>query len=173
MPSVASVQDFLDQYNTYYPKIFGFFFRGCQHREMAEDLTATTFTKALRSIKTKGKTIDNFNAWIYKIATNELIMYLNKQRRKRALVVEDADGSLVDRAPDARREGDDFADFWLVRHAVRQLKTEERVLIEMHFFEKMDYAEMTEILKVKEVTLRSKIHRTLKKLRGILREADR
>jgi RNA polymerase sigma-70 factor (ECF subfamily) len=173
MPSVISVRDFMDQYDTYYPKIYGFFYRDCRHRETAEDLTATTFTKALRYIKTSGNIIRNFNAWIYKIATNELFSYLTRQKKRRALVVEDADGRLLDSVRDERRERDDFIDFWPVRQAVQKLKAEERVLIDMHFFEKMDYTEMAEILKVKEVTLRSKIHRTLKKLQGILREVDR
>jgi RNA polymerase sigma-70 factor (ECF subfamily) len=173
MPPVATVRDFMDQYSSYYPKIYNFFFRDCLHRETAEDLTATTFTKALQYLKAGGRPILNFNAWIYRIATNELYSHLNRRRRRQARIVEDADGSLIESVGDERQNRDDFADFWAVRRALERLGREERVLIEMHFFEKLNYAEMAEALAIKEVTLRSKIHRTLKKLQGLMKEMDR
>jgi RNA polymerase sigma factor (sigma-70 family) len=172
MLSVRSVDDFMSLYGAYYPRIYGFFYRDCFHRETAEDLTSATFTKALHSLKTKQREILNFNAWIYRIATNELLSHLNRQRRRKAHQVEDTDGQLVETLADKTQTPDGFAEFWPVRRAVQDLPPAERVLVEMHFFEKMDYREMSEALNVKEVTLRSKIHRTLKKLRGVLEELE-
>lgn len=160
-------------YHSYYPKIYGFFYRDCLHRETAEDLAATTFTKALQFIQLKKKEIINFNAWIYRIATNELYSYLKQLRRRRARIVENTEKHLIDGLPDETQRPDECADFWPVRDAVAQLPPEKRVLIEMHFFEKMDYSEMAEALKCKEATLRSKIHRTLKLLRTFLNKGDR
>ncbi|HEQ72575.1 MAG TPA: RNA polymerase subunit sigma-70, partial [Spirochaetia bacterium] len=73
MHAVSNEHEFMLLYDEYVGKIYNFILRSVLHRETAEDLTATVMTNALSSIKRRRILIQNFSAWLYKIATNELI----------------------------------------------------------------------------------------------------
>jgi RNA polymerase sigma-70 factor (ECF subfamily) len=165
MQSVGNEQEFMLVYDEYFNKIYNFVLRSVLHRETAEDLTGTIIINALSYIKTKKTVINNFSAWIYKIATNELISYHNKKRGKKILSINDDLLNLEElvadpKSPDAQA----LTDFFTVKQAMEKLSAAEAVIIDMHFFEGKSYEEMASILNQKEPTIRSKVHRILKKL---------
>ncbi len=168
MYSCKSVDDFIKLYAIYYKKIFNFFLRNLNHMETAEDLTSNSFINALKYIKTKKSEIRNFNGWIYKIATNELFSYLKNKRRKDSLIVENNKPDFMDAFKDEKNDNYDFSDYLVIREAMNRLKQEERLIVEMHFFEKLKYEEMSVILNMKETSIRSIVHRTIKKMRKII-----
>ena len=51
---------------------------------------------------------------------------------------------------------------------MQKLKPLEIIMIDMHFFENKNYSEMSKVLKIKENTLRSKMHRILQKMNKLL-----
>lgn len=168
--TVTSVQDFLDLYDVFFPKIYNFIFRDVWHVETAEDITATVFEKALSFIKRHNIVIENFQAWIYKIATNELFSHLRKKGRKKTLSINDESLNLENLLPDERQDPSKYADFMDLKRAIGILKPKDALLVELHYFEKRDYAELEEILGERQVTLRSRIHRILQKLEVLLTE---
>ena len=168
MASVKSVDEFMALYPVYYPKIFSFFYRELSHRENSEDLTAATFTKALQSLQKGGKEILNFNAWIYRIATNELLTHLNTRRRRQSHEIGVSATDIPDFLPDGKYDPESYSDFIDLKDTIATLKAQERILIQMRYFDKMEYSEMSEILGMKEVTIRSKLHRTLKKMNHLM-----
>jgi len=169
MISVKNENEFIALYDDYFPKIYNFIMRTVSSPEAAEDLTSDTFINELEYIKTKNVEIKNFSAWIYKIATNEVLKYLNSKRKKSTLSMDDEaaklDKYLVDERSDKTEE---FTKYWTVKQALEKLKPEEAVIVEMHFFEDKKYEEMAEILKLKETTIRTRVHRILKKLEKII-----
>ena len=81
---------FEELYNKYYLPIYNYIFHQTSNKETTEDLTSITFLKALRFINDKNPKIDNFHAWIYKIATNEILIYKNNNKRVSNAPVEDS-----------------------------------------------------------------------------------
>ena len=139
------------------------------NRETAEDLTSSTFFKALNNIKEKKPKIKNFNAWIYKIATNEVLMHHRYMKGKKTFSIDDDDMNLHNILESkSGTKVDKYIDFLSVKKAMKQLKPIENIIINMYFFENKDYSEISEILKINSNTLRSKLHRILKKLNKIL-----
>ncbi|MEJ2665463.1 MAG: sigma factor, partial [Spirochaetia bacterium] len=75
--------DFIRFYRKYFSAIFNFIFRQVLHRETAEDLTQQVFLKAYNHNQKHKPDIKNYQAWLYKIATNEILMHLRKYRGKK------------------------------------------------------------------------------------------
>ena len=166
MITVKNEKEFIEQYDKFYDKIFNFILRSVLSREKAEDLTANTFLKALRYIKTKNKEIKKFSAWMYRIATNMLIDSHKQYKKNKKVSIDDENNKLNNLSKSYNGNSiEKYADFCLVRDALKELNPEERMIIELLYYENKNYSEISKILKIKETTLRSKIHRTLKKLK--------
>ena len=164
-------KDFIELYKKYYPKIYNYTVRRLFNKEQAEDITSTTFLKAFDYINKKNPEIKNFNAWIYKIATNEILLYHRNKGNKNHLSIDENDNNFKNLLENGNKL-DKYLDFILVKKAMENLKPIERNVLELYYFENLDYSEISEILKIKEVSLRSIIHRTLKKLEKLLGGVD-
>jgi RNA polymerase sigma-70 factor (ECF subfamily) len=169
MISVSNEREFMAQYDEFYDRIYNYIFRSILHTETTEDLTSNTFFKALRYIRKKNTRVKNFSAWIYKIATNEILSHLKYKRGKKTVSIDDEKLSLGKVLADEKcNPVDKYVDFLMVKEALGKLKDIERIMVEIHFFEGKDYSEMSQVLNMKESTLRSRIHRLLKKLKKLL-----
>jgi RNA polymerase sigma-70 factor (ECF subfamily) len=164
-------KSFVLLYRKYYPKIFNFFMRRLYNREQSEDFTSNTFLKIIHSIhKNKNKEIKNFNAWIFKIAKNEIISHLRDINRKKRDIIEE-DLSIIINSLNINDSGNingNFVDYIALKQAMEHLKPVENEIIDLYFFAKLNYTEISEILDIKESTLRSMIHRSLKKLEELM-----
>ena len=158
--------DFSEIFRKYYPKIFNFISHQIINRETAEDITSETFFKALRYLAKNKQKINNFSAWIHRIATNELLSHLRKKGNKNILSLDDEKNCIMDFIEDNKADFIDTCNKFIdIRNAVKKLKPKDAVLTGLFFFEKKNYKEISEILNMKEVTIRSKVHRILKKLK--------
>ncbi len=156
---------FIDSYDNFYDKIYNYIFRSIPNKEISEDLASNTFYKALRYLKKNSKKIVNIKSWLYKIATNEILMHLRYNKDKIIINFENEDfQKYLMSNENVLSIGSKEIDFIAVRQAIDKLKSLEKVIIEMHYFESMDYREISEVLNIKENTLRSLMHRTIKKL---------
>jgi RNA polymerase sigma-70 factor (ECF subfamily) len=170
MISVSNEKEFIALYEEYFDRIYNYVRRSVPNREVAEDIASNVFVNALEFIKKRKTVIKNFPAWIYKIASNELIFYHKYNRRVKKISMEQMEldtGQPL--ANGSRNPLDKYADFMVVKQAMHKLKPKERILIQMHFFENMNYEEMGEILAMNQNTLRSSMHRAMKKLTGLLK----
>lgn len=160
-------KDFLKLYKKYHSKIYNYIIRKLFNKEAAEDLTSQTFLKALDNINKYNPEIKNFNAWIYKIATNEFLLYHKYIGSKKNISIEDNENILSDLLHNENKI-DKYLDFITVKKAIENLKPLEKNVIELYYFENLDYSEISEILNIKENSLRSIVHRTLKKLEKLM-----
>lgn len=90
--------------------------------------------------------------WVYRIMINEAKEYLRKNRREYATVDENLAAEEV------------YGDIDL-REAVDRLPDSERILIILRFYEDKELAEIAEILQENVSTVKSRLYRTLGKLR--------
>jgi len=167
--SNESCKSFVELYDKYYNKIFNYIYKSVLNKETAEDITSNTFLKALNNIKEKNPKIGNFNAWIYKIATNEVLMHHRYMKDKKTFSIDDEEMQLHNLLESKHANKiDKYIDFISVKNAMKNLKPIENIIINMYFFENKDYAEISGILNINSSTLRSKLHRILKKLNKLL-----
>jgi len=153
-------------YELYYERIFRF----CVHRlfdkEIAEDVTSTVFLEVARSIRLfKGRTLQDFQNWLYAIAANQANAYIRKTSRRKELLKEAAD---LMRASDGGTDESSEPDWPRLYGAILKLKPQHQTIVTLRFFENLKYEQIAQILNVKEATVRVTLHRILNELRNYL-----
>ena len=153
-------------YEMYYERIFRF----CVHRlfdkEIAEDVTSTVFLEVARSIRIfKGRTVQDFQNWLYAIAANQANAYIRKTSRRKELLKEAAD---LMTAADGGTDKSSEPDWPRLYEAILKLKPQHQTIVTLRFFENLKYEQIAQILNVKEVNVRVTLHRILNELRNNL-----
>jgi RNA polymerase sigma-70 factor (ECF subfamily) len=154
-------------YDKYYSEILGYIYHCTFDGTVAEDLTSNVFLAVFRHLGRYQTRQIPFEAWLYRIAINEVRMYW--RRRKRIKIVSPrADNEAYDSAPSA---GDSMAaseEYRLVHKALLKLRIKYRTVIILRYFENKAIAEICEITATKEGTVKSQLHRGLARLQDIL-----
>jgi len=106
--------------------------------------------------------------WLYRIATNESISYLEQQKRKRAdYSMSDMDGYLENKI-----KADQYFDAekieWKLQLAIQQLPIKQRIVFNLRYFDEMPYEEMSRVLETSEGGLKASYHHAAKKIEDIL-----
>ena len=154
-------------YELYYERIFRFCVYRLFNRETAEDVTSTVFLQVARGIRRfKGRTVQDFGNWLYAIAANQANAFIRKSSRRKKLLESAAD-SITASAIESTNpsSGPDWPTLY---QAILKLKPQHQTIVTLRFFENVSYEQMSQILNVKEATLRVTLHRILKQLRNHL-----
>ena len=74
--------EFLKLYDYYYPRLYSYILSRTRHKERAEDIVATAFTKSLDQIhKFTWKSSATFGSWVFRIARNEMLDKIKKESK--------------------------------------------------------------------------------------------
>ena len=152
-------------YEMYYERIFRF----CVHRlfdkEIAEDVTSAVFLEVARGIGSfEGCTEQDFGNWVYAIAANQANAHIRKTSRRKELLAEAARSMKACQSTNEAIEPD-----WPGLYtAILKLKPQHQTIVTLRFFENLPYEQITQIMDIKEATLRVTLHRILGKLRNHL-----
>lgn len=132
----------------------------------ANDVLQNTFIKVWTSI-------DNFrgdsklSTWLYRIAVNEAITFLNKQRTQNNISVDDADTFLMSKLESDEYFDGDEAQLKLQK-AILTLPEKQRIVFNMKYFNEMKYEDMSEILETSVGALKASYHHAVKKIEDFL-----
>ncbi|AXI00782.1 RNA polymerase subunit sigma-70 [Sporosarcina sp. PTS2304] len=132
-----------------------------RNKENALDIVQDSIVKALQSIHGL-KEISFLKTWFYRILVNTAIDFIRKH--KRMTVTEDA--VLNTLLPHVQNEPSNTD----LQNAINRLDPFEKSLIILRFFEDMKIDEVAIILNENKNTIRTKLYRTLKKLRLVVGE---
>ncbi len=106
--------------------------------------------------------------WLYRIATNECLSFLEQQKRKGALSL-DQEGS-VNLSEQIR--ADQFFDAekaeWKLQLAIQALPEKQRVVFTLRYYDEMPYEEMSRVLETSEGALKASYHHAVKKVEDFL-----
>lgn len=132
----------------------------------ANDILQNTFLKAWVNIEYfRGEA--KMSTWLYKIAFNECITFLNKQRSMNNVSIDDTDVFLLERL-----KGDDFFDGdeaqTKLQEAILKLPEKQRIVFNLKYFDEMKYEEMSEILGTSVGALKASYHHAVKKVEEFL-----
>lgn len=128
----------------------------------ANDVLQNTFLKAWTSI-------DNFrgdaklSTWLYKIAINESITFINKKKAQNNISLDDDNSFLVNTLESDRWFDGDEAQAKLQR-AIATLPEKQRLVFNMRYYDDMKYEDMSEILGTSVGALKASYHHALKKI---------
>ncbi|MCM1110681.1 MAG: sigma-70 family RNA polymerase sigma factor [Clostridium sp.] len=128
----------------------------------ANDILQNTFMKAWTSLENfRGDA--KLSTWLYKIAINESLTHLEKERRRNNVSLDDEESTLVNRIEaDRWFDGDELQE--KLRLAIAGLPEKQRLVFNMRYFQEMKYEEMSEILGTSVGALKASYHLAVKKI---------
>lgn len=132
----------------------------------ANDVLQNTFVKIWTSIDSfRGDS--KLSTWLYRIAINESITFLNKQRQKNNLSIDDTEGFLIQKLESDEYFDGDAAQLKLQK-AILSLPEKQRIVFNLKYFEEMKYEQMSEILGTSVGALKASYHHAVKKIEEFL-----
>ena len=128
----------------------------------ADDLLQNTFMKAWANIDLfRGEA--KLSTWLYKIAINESLSFLNKQRNNNNVSLDEVDTSLLERLKsDTYFDGDEIQ--LRLQRAILSLPDKQRLVFNMKYYEDMKYEEIGEVLGTSVGALKASYHHAVKKI---------
>jgi RNA polymerase sigma-70 factor, ECF subfamily len=146
----------------YQGAIFNLALRMVQSQEDAEDIAQTAFLKAFERLETFNAEF-RFFSWLYRIAVNESLSFL--ESRKRFSGLEEAD-QIADPGQVDPVEASDLSA--KMEQALMQLSVDYRAVVVLKHFEGLSYEEIGQILEIPEKKVKSRLFSARQILRDIL-----
>lgn len=140
-----------------------------QHDD-ADDLLQNTFMKAWMSLENfRGDA--KLSTWLYKIAINESLSFLERERLRSHLSLDDQEAAFASQiAADHDFDGDELAR--RLQQAVNALPEKQRIVFNMKYFDDMKYDDMSEILGTSVGALKASYHLAVKKIEQFFKDND-
>jgi len=133
----------------------------------ADDVLQNTFIKIFRNID-KFKGDSKLFSWMYRIATNESITFLNNKAKKLQVSSEEYQTSLIENIEsDVYFEGDEIQ--LKLQRAIALLPQKQQQVFNMKYFQELKYREMADILETSEGALKASYHIAVKKIEEYLK----
>ena len=143
----------LEQYNQYYRLAYSYVHNDAD----AEDIVQNGAYKALRSSNTL-RNPEYAKTWVYRIMLNEIFGLLRQPKMESYEYIQEEVGI------EAVHVEDEYADIDLQR-ALDSLPEQDKAIVMMKFFEDKKLEEIAEILNENLSTIKSRLYRSMKKLR--------
>ena len=159
----ANPERFAPLYDHWYKPVFLFVFKRVNDKELTADLTSQVFLKALTGIKKYQFTGAPFSSWLFRIAINEVNMHYRRSKKDNTMPLDDDDlRKLAEETGEEQQE----ENFILLTEALNELPEEQSHLIELRFFDKNSFFDMSHILGMTEAGTKMKVYRVLEKLKN-------
>lgn len=137
-----------------------------QHED-ANDVMQNVFIKVWNGLA-NFKENSQLYTWLYRIATNESLTFLEQQKRKRAdYSLSDVESSLENKIKADKYFNADKWE-WKLQLAIQQLPEKQRIVFTLRYFDEMPYEEMSRVLETSEGGLKASYHHAAKKIEEIL-----
>ena len=132
----------------------------------ANDILQDVFLKAWSNLENfRGDA--KLTTWLYRIAINVSITFLNRKKSQHYVSIDDDDSYLINMLEsDHYFDGDEAA--LRLQHAILTLPEKQRLVFQMKYFDEMKYDEMSDILGTSVGALKASYHHAVKKIEKFL-----
>lgn len=131
-----------------------------------DDILQNTFIKVFQNLKNfKGES--KLFSWMYRIATNEAITFINQRAKKQGITSEELQEKLVNNLQaDVEYDGDEIQ--LKLQKAIATLPEKQQLVFKMKYFEELKYEELSEILDTSVGALKASYFHAVKKIEEYL-----
>lgn len=154
----------------YQQKIYWHIRRLVIDHDDADDLVQDVFIKVWKNLG-NFRNNSQLYTWIYRIATNECLTFLNKKKQKNNVPLEDVSYELADSLADSTYFNGTQAQMKL-QEALLTLPEKQRIVFNMKYFDDLKYEEISEILGTSVGGLKASFHLAVKKIEAYLLNHD-
>lgn len=118
--------------------------------------------------------LDNFRqdaqlyTWLYRIATNECLTFLEGQKKRAAVSLSDVETGLSNKIK-ADKEFDANKLEWKLQLAIQQLPDKQKLVFGLRYYDEMPYEQMSQVLGTSEGALKASYHHAVKKIEDYIK----
>jgi RNA polymerase sigma-70 factor (ECF subfamily) len=144
--------------------ITGYLHRLVGDREVALDLAQDTFVQVYKEIDKTSEELA-LDAWIYRIATNYGLRYLNRKRLRQFVQLEsreDIDDSLTIAGPE-----DETETRILIEQALGTMRPKDAAVLQLHYGNGFTYEEIGQVMEMSSEAVRKRVARSVEKFRRV------
>lgn len=153
--------------NQYKERLYWHIRRIVLNHDDADDVLQNTFIKVYRNIE-GFKANSKLYSWMYRIATNESLTFLDKKSKKLGKSTTEMQEYLVENLEaDVYFEGDAIQ--LKLQQALATLPDKQKLVFNMKYFQEMKYEEISEILETSVGALKTSYHLASKKIEAYLK----
>lgn len=106
--------------------------------------------------------------WLYRIATNESLTFIEAQKKRSAVSLSDVETGLSNKIK-ADRHFDPNRLEWKLQLGIQQLPEKQRVVFLLRYYDEMPYEEMSRVLQTSEGALKASYHHAVKKIEDYIK----
>ncbi len=107
--------------------------------------------------------------WLYRIATNECLSFLEQKKRKGTERIDDIESGLSNTIKaDSNFDANKLE--WKLQLAIQKLPERQRLVFNLRYYDEMPYEEMSRILETSEGSLKASYHHAAKKIEAYILE---
>ena len=157
---------FRELITTYKERLYWHIRKIVLNHDDADDVLQNTFIKVFRNIdKFQGES--KLYTWMYRIATNESITFINKKAKKLQVTSEEVQqAALSNLKEDVYFEGNEIQ--LKLQRAITSLPQKQQLVFNMKYFDDITYEELSTILDTSVGGLKSSYHIAVKKITTFL-----
>lgn len=133
----------------------------------ADDIVQEVFIKVYKNIGKFREDAQLFT-WIYRIATNECLTFLNKKKRRFFLPIGDVEAELNNKLDSSSNMDGNEIQIKLQK-ALLKLPAKQRLVFNMKYYDDMKYEEIANITETSVGALKASYHHAVKKIEELLK----
>ena len=137
----------------------------------ADDVLQNTFIKIYKNIG-KFKQESKLFSWMYRIATNEAITFINKRNKERKVDISEVQEHLVSNLEsDIYFSGEEIQE--ILQKAIASLPQKQLLVFNMKYFDNIKYTQISEILGTSVGALKASYFHAVKKIESYIKKQNK
>ncbi len=156
--------------NKYQVKIYWHVRRMVLDHDDADDLVQDAFVKVWKHLH-NFRSDSKLYTWMYRIATNECLTFLNKKKQQNNIPLDEVVHELSESLTDSSYFNGNQAQLKL-QQALLTLPEKQRLVFNMKYFDDLKYEEISQILGTSVGSLKASFHHAVKKIESYLTAND-
>src|SRR5664279_1001700 len=146
----------------YQEKLYWHIRRMVVEHEDANDVLQNVFIRVWNGLE-NFREDSQLYTWLYRIATNECLTFLEQKKKKSAVSLSELESGLSNKIR-ADKDFDGNKLEWKLQLAIQQLPEKQRVAFTLRYYDEMPYEEMSRVLDTSEGALKASYHHAAKKI---------
>ncbi len=135
-----------------------------------DDVLQNTFIKIIKNIHSFNEQSKLFS-WMYRIATNESITFINKRAKERSVDITEYQKEITNTLEsDVYFNGDEIQ--IILQKAIAALPEKQKLVFNMKYFDEMKYEEISEILETSVGALKASYFHAVKKIESFIKSTS-
>ncbi|MFI5186479.1 MAG: RNA polymerase sigma factor [Chitinophagales bacterium] len=151
----------------YQEKLYWHVRRMVIEHEDANDVLQNVFVRVWNGLE-NFREDSQLYTWLYRIATNECLTYIEQQKKRSAVALDEVESGLSNKIKaDSHFDANRLE--WKLQLAIQQLPEKQRIVFNLRYYDEMPYEEMSRILDTSEGALKASYHHAVKKIEDYIK----